>query len=307
MIRNYTRKTGEKTDFVVLNKLKSAASTAVAYVPTKLEKTEYDQSTLDGVTDTVSDPTKISQEAAAKAAKETADAYAENTRMNAETAAGMSKSINTSDDSESNVFTMIMQIVPIGVNVIRKSKNIAEGFTNSIMGIVNLIKNVAIVSAIFTIDTIEYFTQLLYYLFKLMICAVSNLGNIHKCVLFYLFDVFIFAVKMCIMSVLFIIDMFFMIKRLTGISCVEAFLMVPELISKLDEMIYKYTSVHLFRYPAPIIKMCYTCSAMGDTSGFKRASASMFNVVFRMMPKDIGGPIGSIFKGIGQIFSFFDF
>lgn len=305
MIRNYTRKTGKKTDFDVLNKLKSATS---SYIPTELEKTEYDQSVLDDVTNLAKELTQSAEQASAMAkSKEMAAAYAAQNKANQSKAKKLKNGINTSDDSESNVFAMIMKIVPIGINVVRKSKNIAQGFKNGIMGLVDLIKNIAIISAIFTIDTIRFVSELLYFLFKLLICSVANLGNIHKCIVFYIFDVILFVITVLIMSVLFIIDMIFMVKTFTGISCVEAFLMVPELISKLDAMIYKYISIHIFRYPAPIIKLCYTCSAMGNTSGFKRASSSMFNIIFRMIPKGIGGPIGQIFKGIGEIFSFFKF
>lgn len=305
MIRNYTRNTGKKTDFDVLSKLTSVAS---SYIPTGLETAAYDQSALDSVTNLASELTNaVEQASVATKSQAMAAAYASQNQANQASAAALKSAVNSNEKDSDNILTMILKIVPIGIKTIKKSKNIVDGFKDSIMGLVNLIKNVAIVTAIFTIDTIQFVSELLYYLFKLLICSVSNLGNLHKCILFYLFDVFLFVITVLIMSVLFIIDMIFMVKRLTGISCVEAFLLIPELISNLDAMIYKYISVHIFRYPAPIIKLCYTCDAMGDTSGFKRASSAMFNVVFRMFPKDIGGPIGDIFKGIGQIFSFFDF
>jgi hypothetical protein len=303
MIRNYERTTGEKTDVNTLNKLRPAAS----YIPSELESGEYDQSQLSQVSNLTQDALKSMQKAASMAkAQAMAAAYAQKNAAAESEASNLSSGVNPNDEDHESIFTLILKIVPIGVTMIQKSKNIVDGFKESSLGLVNLIKNIAIVSAIFTLDTIEFVGQLLYFLFKLMICAVTNLGNIHKCIAFYVFDVFLFILFVFIMSVLFIIDMIFMVKAITGVSCVELFLMLPKIIEDIDEMIYSYVSLHIFRYPDPIIKLCYTCSAMGDTSGFKRASSAMFNVVFKMIPNDIGGPIGDIFSGVGHIFSFFN-
>lgn len=303
MIRNYQRKTGKKSDLDILKQLTAVTA---AYAPSQMESGKYDESQLSNVTNMAQDELQaLARAASAAASQSIASAYAQKNAAAESDASKLSSGVNAKDDDHENIFSLILKIVPIGVNIIKKSKNIVDGFKESSLGLVNLIKNIAIVTAIFTIDTIEFIGQLLYYLFKLMICAVFNLGNLHKCFAFYVCDVFLFVIAVIIISVLFIIDMIFMVKTFTGVGCVELFLMFPQFISDIDALIYSYVSIHIFQYPAPIIKMCYTCAAMGDTSGFKRASSAMFNVIFKMIPSDIGGPIGDIFRGIGHIFSFF--
>ena len=110
----------------------------------------------------------------------------------------------------------------------------------------------------------------------------------------------------CIVSVLFVIDIFLMVKVMTGISCIEVFIMILGIFEKIDKVIYSLFSFHLIHYPDKIINMCYTCSAMGDTSGFKNVASRLFKDIFISIPSDIGGPIGDALGGIGHIFSFLD-
>lgn len=303
MIRSYNRITGEKQDLNALSRLKAMPS----YIPTELQSIEYDPNALRDVTNMANDVLQSMQNVT-NAITNSAESAARDKANEAKSAAAaaLENGMNMGDTSDSNLLAMIFKIIPIGVNVVKKSGTILQGLKEVAMGIVDLIKNIAVVTAIFTIDTIEFVGQLLYYLFKLMICSVSNLTNLHKCILFYLFDVFIFLLVVIVISALFMIDMIFMVKNVIGISCVELFMMIPELIGHVDEIIYEYTDIHFFRYPSPIIKLCYTCDAMGDTSGFKHASSEMFKVVFKMIPKDIGHPISDISKGIGHMFSFFN-
>ena len=130
--------------------------------------------------------------------------------------------------------------------------------------------------------------------------------NFPKCVIFYVLDIIIFLLFMCIMSIMFIFDMFFLTKSWLGTSLIEMFMMGLGILSKIDDATYSSMSVHIIHYPDSITNMCYTCSAMGDTSGFKRVASRMFNNIFIGIPTEIGGPIGDIFTGISHIFSFFN-
>jgi hypothetical protein len=100
--------------------------------------------------------------------------------------------------------------------------------------------------------------------------------------------------------------MFFGVKKMVGISCVEMLLFGIDLMEKFDEFVHRHTGVHLFHYPDFIINMCYRCTAMGDTQEFSKTSQKIFNDVFVMLPNNIFGPIGSIIRGILTIFGFFD-
>jgi hypothetical protein len=75
---------------------------------------------------------------------------------------------------------MIFKIVPIGVNIARKGKTIIAGLKETSMGIFDLIKNVALLTAVIGIDAIEFFIQLFIYLFKLLLCSVTILMNFQE-------------------------------------------------------------------------------------------------------------------------------
>ena len=224
----------------------------------------------------------------------------------AKNSAGLNADANSGDTSDGFILAMIFKIVPIGVNIVRRGKTIVAGLKETSMGIVELIKNIAILTTVIGLDTIEYVSQLFIYLFKLLLCSVSILSNFPKCVIFYILDIIMSIIFVCFISVLFIIDVFLLVKYWAGTSCVEMFMMFIDILGKIDEIAYSTASVHIFHYPDSIINMCYSCSAMGDTKDYETASANMYRDIFVSLPNDIGGPIGDIFTGIGHLFSFFD-
>ncbi len=219
----------------------------------------------------------------------------------------MSNDVKKGDTkSDGFILARIFKIVPIGIKIVSRGKTIAQGFKELAQGISNLIKNTAILTSIIGIDTIEFFFQFCGYLFKLLLCSVSLITDFPKCVIFYVIQLLVNVVLACIVSILFIVDVFLMPKKWAGMGAVELFIMVLGLVEKLDQIIYANLSFHIVHYPDSIIKMCYTCSAMGDTSGFKRVANRWFNDIFVKIPNDIGGPIGESITGIGHIFSFLD-
>jgi hypothetical protein len=109
-----------------------------------------------------------------------------------------------------------------------------------------------------------------------------------------------------IISILFIFDVFLMVKYFAGISCIEAFMMLLQYLEMADQILYSTFSFHIIHYPESVLNMCYRCSVMGDTSGFQKALSRMFNDIFVTLPNEIGGPIGEAITGIGHILSFLD-
>lgn len=284
--------------------LRSVSSSYKAIPSVPEPTTPYDDSTL-------ADVTKFSTEVLAQIADKANQAAKSDAipKFDSDTAlakAGLQAKADSGDTSDGFILKMIFDIVPIGVNIAKKGKTIAAGFKETAMGIVDLIKNLALLTAVIGIDTIQFFVQLFIYLFKLLLCSVTIISNFPKCVIFYVIDVVMFAVFVIIVSLLFIIDLFLMVKSIAGISCIEAFIMLLGILDKIDSAIYSAFSIHLIRYPDKIINMCYTCSAMGDTSGFKSAASSIFKDIFISIPSDVGGPIGEAIGGIGHIFSFLD-
>lgn len=272
------------------------------YIPTQINPADYDVSRLANAgADAISPASFAAQNQAAAESQASEQNSQEKENESDETEKGMKKD----DESDGNLLAMIFKIIPIGINIVKKGKTIAQGFKEVPIGLGQLIANVAIMTAILGIDTWVFIVQLCVYLFKLLICTVQKLTDIPKCVVFYFIDVIIFLVVAVIVSILFMIDMIFMIKYWVGMSCVEIFFMSIGMIKVIDEHIYSYASFRVFRYPDPIINLCYRCSTMGDTSGFWAAAGRMFDDIFVMLPSGIGDPISEIIKGFKHIFAFF--
>ena len=209
------------------------------------------------------------------------------------------------NSSDSFLLAMIFKIVPIGVNVLKKGPVLADGLKNIALGIANMIANLAMLSIVLFIDTWTFTVQWFYFVFTMLLCMVFNLTNLPKCILFYLFDLFLLAVFMFIMSVLLLIDVFFGVKKYVGISCVGALMMAIGSIGQIDAAIYGATGVHMFNYPDFILNLCYRCEMAGNLSGFYKAAGKMGYDLGVLVPDGIGGPIGEFAGGIGQIVSIF--
>ena len=226
------------------------------------------------------------------------DSEAESTKKDLE------KDIKTGSTKSDSILAMIFKIVPIGVNIAKRGKTIAVGFKKATKGIVDLVVNAALMTVIVGIDSIKFLAEMGMYSFKSLICSVKFIINCPKCIFFYFIQLYIFILIVIVVSICFMFDMFFMVKYLMGTSCVEAFLLLLQMLEVADKFIYSKTSYHIIHYPDTINELCYNCSAMGDTSGFLEVRARMFNHIFVDIPKKIGGPIGEIITGIGNIMSF---
>jgi len=311
MLRPFPPENASRTDLIPYEVdsdtlLRSVSSSrAVPRPASVVEPTEpYDETTLADLTNLSSE--LLAQVADLQSQVSKSDSIPKFDSDTALAKAALQAKANSGDTSDGFILKMIFDIVPIGVNIAKKGKTIATGFKETGLAILDLIKNLALLTAVIGIDTIEFFVQLFIYLFKLLLCSVSIISNFPKCVTFYVIDVIMFFVFVCIVSLLFIIDLFLMVKSVAGISCMELFIMLLGILNKIDAFVYSAFSVHLIHYPDKIIKMCYSCSAMGDTSGFKSVASRMFKDIFVSIPTDIGGPIGDAFSGIGHIFSFLD-
>jgi hypothetical protein len=216
------------------------------------------------------------------------------------------KADGTPEDTENDGFmTLIFKIVPIGINVLKKGPVLVKGLKDMIQGMIDLVKNLAISSVILFIDTFTFMAQGFYFVFTLLLCGVLNLGNLHKCILFYLFDLFLLAIYMIIVSVLLLIDVFFNVKQYTGISCVEELNIIIDTIPVLDDIIYQMTTIHLLRYPDFIINLCYRCELMGDTKPFFDTAHKFNYDATQLVPTRIGRAISAVTGGIGDIVSIF--
>lgn len=203
------------------------------------------------------------------------------------------------------ILATIFKIVPIGVNIAKRGKTIATGFKETAFGIVNFIKNTAMIAGMLWIDTFNFNVQMFFYSFKLILCSIKLIMNCPKCLVFYVIHILILLIIVLLISICFLFDVFLMVKSLVGVGCVESFLLLLTSLEAFDSMVYSNFSFHLIHYPDSINESCYSCSEiMGDTSAMQRAVSSLFNRVFNDIPVYIGGPIGDTITGVGHIFSF---
>jgi len=287
------------TDADILHKLRPSISNAIS-----IPKVEYDDNLFNNIGQNASQIlSDVRNAAEEQAINRTGMLLAQQSADSDREARG---GMNTRDTGKDNLLAMIFKIVPIGINVIKKGKTVATGLKRTATGLVNLVKNLAITTAILGVDSIVFAFQSAYYSFKVMLCAIGGLSNLHKCIMFFVIDLILYLFLLIITSVLFMIDVFFQVKRLFGISCVEMLILALDGVEEFDKMVFSFAGIHPFHYPDMIIQMCYTCSAMGDTSGFKKASKKMYNDVFVMVPNKIGSPLGDIVRGIGNIFDLFN-
>jgi hypothetical protein len=308
MITVTQKRKGKREEEDLLNRLKGSASSE--YIPNDLGSYHYDASKFANIG-------KSLKEMSDRVAKAKVDAEYMNQQSRAATeAADLSKKAgglnsNTRDDNDDAdgllaILRMIFKIVPIGMSIVNNTKTLTQGFKESGLGLAELIKNLAITTMRLGVDSIIFGFELGYYAFKMMICSVGGIMNLHKCILFYLIDFILLFFLLIIVSVLFMIDTFLGMKAIIGISCVELFILGLDLAEKFDVFVYDYTGIHIFHYPDFVINMCYKCSAMGNTGDFSESSRNMYNDIFVMVPNKIGSPIGNIVRGIGKIFGFFN-
>jgi hypothetical protein len=218
----------------------------------------------------------------------------------------LDKDIKSSNKSSGSILAMIFKIVPIGVNIAKRGKTISVGFKESAKGIMDLVINTALLTALIGIDSINFLFQYGVFLFKLLICAVQFIMNSPKCLFFYFIQLYVFIVIVILISICFLCDVFCMVKYFTGMSCVEGFLMLLQLLEVADKYIYSKASCHIIHYPDTVNDMCYNCSSMGDTTAFMNVLSRMFNYIFVDIPEKIGGSVGETITGIGHILSFLD-
>ena len=271
---------------------------------TRIRRMGYDSSTLSQVG---TDSSAAEQEQADTEQEEqerNLRSQSEKDKENANKATAGTEGKNAKDDS-GFILAMVFKIVPIGMNIVKKAPVLVEGLKSIAMSIVNMISNLAILSIILFADTFTFVAQSFYFVFTMLLCMVFNLTNLPKCILFYLFDLFLLVVFMVIMSTLLLIDVFFGVKKFIGISCVEALMMIIGSLGDIDSAIHKWTGVHIFSYPDFILNLCYRCEMAGDLSGFYKAAGRMGYDLGVSVPTGIGGPIGEFIGGIMDMVSIF--
>ena len=108
------------------------------------------------------------------------------------------------------------------------------------------------------------------------------------------------------LSVFFLLDILLVIPMLLGFGLVDVFTQILDAIDQFDRIMYNSTGVHIFAYPEWIIKMCYRCDLMGDTTGIDNASKRLHVDYTQILPKKVLKPLGRMMGGVGDILSIFN-
>jgi hypothetical protein len=215
------------------------------------------------------------------------------------------ETIKKGDSKSEFILATIFKIVPIGVNIAKRGKTIATGFKEVSKGIFDFIKNTVLLTAITGMETIQFVIQFFFYAFKMLLCSIKLITNCPKCFVFYFMHIYVLCMIVVIVSLLFLFDVFLMIKYFTGYGLVELFFLFLKMLEIADHFIYTNFSSHIIHYPDSINNLCYNCNEiMGDTSGINNVAASLFKTLFNDVPEYIGGSIGETITGVGHILSF---
>jgi hypothetical protein len=215
------------------------------------------------------------------------------------------KTIKKGGSKSEFILATIFKIVPIGVNIAKRGKTIATGFKEMSKGIFDFIKNTALLTAIIGMETIQFVIQFFFYAFKMLLCSIKLITNCPKCFVFYFMHIYVLCMIVVIVSLLFLFDVFLMIKYFTGYGLVELFFLFLKMLEIADHFIYTNFSSHIIHYPDSINNLCYNCNEiMGDTSGINNVASRLFKTLFNDVPEYIGGSIGETITGVGHILSF---
>jgi hypothetical protein len=102
------------------------------------------------------------------------------------------------------------------------------------------------------------------------------------------------------------LDVLLFIPYFIGFGLVDVLTMILEKMDDVDRMVYKMAGVHPFAYPEWIIKMCYRCELMGDTTGIDRAAKRIRYDYTTLLPQKVLKPLGRMAGGLGDVLSIFN-
>jgi len=285
------------------NAINKAAAT---YNPAKIAKRAYDSKKLSKVGRTkeeedadFEDEEEDDEETKARKKKEQEDRDAK-ARDASDSARGLNK-----DSDGGSIFAMLFKIVPIGLSLASRIKNVGRGFKNIAQGFAEEMVGLAVTSIRFFIDGFQYFFYLFQMAFVVLVCALGKIFVIHKCIPFYIVDVFLFIIYLAFFSVCFLIDVCLFLPYFFGFGLVDVFLLILKQLGLIDQSIYSTSGIHIFSYPDWIVQMCYRCDVM-DTSGYEHSKQKLYNDLTKVLPKNVFNPIGRMVGGVGDVFSIFN-
>lgn len=274
---------------------KSAEIKAKKYSKSKLKNVGKTQQELDAEAES-----EESEEAKKKRKKDEED-QAAFARDASSSAKGLSE-----DSDGGSIFAMLFKIVPIGLNIVRRLPNVGRGLKNIAQGFGEEVVGLASTAARIIPHSIEWTIYFGQYIFSLIVCSIFKIFTLHKCIPFYIVDIFLFVLYIAFFSVCFMLDIILFIPYLFGFGLVDALGLILSTIDEVDRTIYTASGIHIFGYPDWIVKMCYRCDLMGDTSDFERTGGNLKYDITKYFPRKVLDPLGKMAGGLGDIFSIFN-
>lgn len=205
-------------------------------------------------------------------------------------------------DKKSGKFSImsILKIVPIGMNIFLKFPKVMSGLQDMVVGLQNLITN-GVITASELVPNFLVYSGLNFMLGVIhSVCIISNIKNLHICVVPYLCDVFLALFKAVCCSFVSILDSF-IIKRLVGFPLYD---LVVQGFDFMGEQV---------QYPDFIIDLCYRCKLIHNNTTYSMLNQTktdtgkyMQKVVTKDVPPRIMRPLRQEMRGVSKVASLFN-
>jgi hypothetical protein len=194
----------------------------------------------------------------------------------------------------------IFKIVPIGFNIFLKFPKVMSGLTDMVIGFQKLLVNGIGTALDFTPNFFVYQSMSFMLFVTHVICAVTNIKNLHICVWPYLLDAFLSLFKIVVCSFVSILDSF-ILKKILGFPLYN---IVRDLIEKL---------ISYIKYPEFFMEKCYRCKHIHKNQTYEivntMASDSkkrMVEIITKEVPPKVMGPLRQEIRGVSKIASLFN-
>ena len=194
------------------------------------------------------------------------------------------KKIKEAFEKIKRVFESLKKIGPKIKKFFKRFEYAAYGIRDSVVGTAIAVKNIAITSGLAVADFFTYGFESARYGYFWTECAIEKLKSLKWCFVFYLFDMVLYFMFMIILSICFVIDVFFF-RKIFGVSLVKLIYKAIKEVMRTDEMIYSYTGFHIARYPDVILDLCYRCKNNPDIERVNQAYDTLEDDLYNRFPR----------------------
>lgn len=200
-----------------------------------------------------------------------------------------------------NIFKIIKMIINLFIVLATFPMRITtflDMFMDLTQGIVSYFENVGYVLQIQAVDIGMLISE---FFIPKVVCGVEKMGVIHECILFYIWD---FVVG--VLYFMLIVWPSTMLKMFTGIDVIYYVHLIWEVILMIDDIVYDFISVNIFRYSKETVKKCYLCEITRDKPVMEDEVNIFMEDYGTKIPNLLLEPIGYFKSAANKFLSVFD-